>query len=128
MNIYTSINTLIYLCINQAASFFFPVHWPYINVVKKAQFEPHSNLVLLSCFCFLHVLHKYRHNKCSNIPFLLLSLTPATPSSDDNLTPSPRKPTPPHTAEQPLLVDTPDGSTTSPQMQTELPFPEVSEI
>lgn len=54
------------------------------------------------------------------------SLTPATPSSDDNLTPSPRKPTPPHTAEQPLLIDTPDGSTTSPQKQTELPFPETS--
>ncbi|KAL1269595.1 hypothetical protein QQF64_031884, partial [Cirrhinus molitorella] len=53
------------------------------------------------------------------------SLTPATPSSDDNLTPSPRKPTPPHTTEQPLLIDTTDGSTTSPQKQTELPFPET---
>ncbi|XP_016340956.1 uncharacterized protein LOC107687963 [Sinocyclocheilus anshuiensis] len=53
------------------------------------------------------------------------SLTPATPSSDDNLTPSPRKPTPPHTAEQPLLFDTPDGLTTSPQKQIELPFPET---
>uniref|UniRef100_A0A8C1NT70 Si:ch73-138n13.1 n=1 Tax=Cyprinus carpio TaxID=7962 RepID=A0A8C1NT70_CYPCA len=53
------------------------------------------------------------------------SLTPATTSSDDNLSPSPRKPTPPHTAEQPLLIDTPDGLTTSPQKQTELPFPET---
>uniref|UniRef100_A0A9J7XE45 Si:ch73-138n13.1 n=1 Tax=Cyprinus carpio carpio TaxID=630221 RepID=A0A9J7XE45_CYPCA len=53
------------------------------------------------------------------------SLTPATPSSDDNLTPSPRKPTPPHTAGQPHLFDTPDGLTTSPQKQTELPFPET---
>ncbi len=128
MNIYTSIYTFNIFMHKSSCFDFFPVHWPYINVVKKAQFEPHSNLVLLSCFCFQHVLHKYRHNKCSNIPFLLLSLTPATPSSDDNLTPSPRKPTPPHMAEQPLLIDTPDGSTTSPQMQTELPFPEVSEI
>ncbi|XP_073767095.1 uncharacterized protein KIAA1671 isoform X2 [Danio rerio] len=54
------------------------------------------------------------------------SLTPATPSSEGNLTPSPRKSTPPHTADQPLLIDTPDGSTTSPQKQTELLFPETS--
>lgn len=53
------------------------------------------------------------------------SLTPATPSSEGNLTPSPRKPTPPHTADQPLLIDMLDGSTTAPQKQTELLFPET---
>lgn len=56
------------------------------------------------------------------------SLTPATPSSDGILTPSPRKPTPPHTpGEQTTPTDTPDGSTPSPDEPAEpLPFPETS--
>ncbi|XP_030621806.1 stress response protein NST1 [Chanos chanos] len=55
------------------------------------------------------------------------SLTPATPSSDGNLTPSPRKPTPPHTPVQVQSTDTPDGSALSPQTQAEsLPFLETS--
>ncbi|KAA0713842.1 hypothetical protein E1301_Tti015591 [Triplophysa tibetana] len=56
------------------------------------------------------------------------SLTPATPSPESNLTPSPRKPSPPHTSEQSLLIDTTDGSATSPHRQTELPFPETPTI
>ncbi|KAK9970431.1 hypothetical protein ABG768_026376 [Culter alburnus] len=54
------------------------------------------------------------------------SLTPATPSSEGNLTPSPRKSTPPQSAEPSFLIDTPDGSITSPHKQTELPFPETT--
>ncbi|XP_051525007.1 uncharacterized protein LOC127424127 [Myxocyprinus asiaticus] len=55
------------------------------------------------------------------------SLTPPTPSSEGNLTPASRKPTPLHTSEQPLLIDTPDGSTPSTHEQTDLaPFPETA--
>ncbi|XP_051950282.1 titin homolog [Xyrauchen texanus] len=54
------------------------------------------------------------------------SLTPATPPSEGNLTPSPRKPTPLHTSKQPLLIDAPDGSTACPHEQMDLaPFPEM---
>ncbi|XP_051508977.1 calponin homology domain-containing protein DDB_G0272472-like isoform X2 [Myxocyprinus asiaticus] len=54
------------------------------------------------------------------------SLTPATPPSECNLTPIPQKPTPLHTSEQPLLIDTPDGSTPCPHEQMDLaPFPEM---
>ncbi|KAL7827157.1 hypothetical protein SRHO_G00328750 [Serrasalmus rhombeus] len=54
------------------------------------------------------------------------SLTPATPSSDGNLTPSPRKPTPTHTPEDATPADTP----TSPAPSAEEPpepfsFPET---
>ncbi|KAG9354678.1 hypothetical protein JZ751_001391, partial [Albula glossodonta] len=60
------------------------------------------------------------------------SLTPATPTSDSNLSSSPRKQTPPHTpgepASSPSDLDTPDGLSPAPQTEeTEpLPFPETS--
>ncbi|XP_067087347.1 plectin isoform X1 [Osmerus mordax] len=57
------------------------------------------------------------------------SLTPATPTSEGNLSPSPGKATPPHTlGEQapPSDLDTPDGlSPLQPEIQ-QLPFPEAS--
>ncbi|XP_041718338.2 uncharacterized protein si:ch73-138n13.1 [Coregonus clupeaformis] len=60
------------------------------------------------------------------------SLTPATPTSDGNLSPSPRKPIPTHTPGEhapPSDLDTPDGFSPSvkPEMQL-LPFPEASTI
>lgn len=61
MNMYTSIYTFNIFMHKSSCLIFFSVHWPYI-VVNKAKFEPHSNLVLLSCFCFLHFLHKYRQH------------------------------------------------------------------
>ncbi|KAG7480591.1 hypothetical protein MATL_G00057860 [Megalops atlanticus] len=58
------------------------------------------------------------------------SLTPATPTSDSNLSSSPRKPTPPHTPGEPTTpsdLDTPDAPSPAPQTETEpLPFPETS--
>uniref|UniRef100_A0A8C9U3R3 Si:ch73-138n13.1 n=1 Tax=Scleropages formosus TaxID=113540 RepID=A0A8C9U3R3_SCLFO len=52
------------------------------------------------------------------------SLTPATPTSDSNLSSSPRKPTPPHTPSDP---DTPDAPTPSSHPEGEpLPFPETA--
>ncbi|KAJ8414761.1 hypothetical protein AAFF_G00022840 [Aldrovandia affinis] len=58
------------------------------------------------------------------------SLTPATPTSDSNLSSSPRKPTPPHTPGEPTTpsdLDTPDGLSPAPDTETEaLPFPETS--
>ncbi|XP_071374885.1 uncharacterized protein KIAA1671 isoform X2 [Centroberyx affinis] len=57
------------------------------------------------------------------------SLTPATPTSDGNLTPSPRKPTPPHTLGEhasPFDPDAPDGlSPSSPPESQPLPFPDA---
>ncbi|XP_064882651.1 titin homolog isoform X2 [Oncorhynchus nerka] len=60
------------------------------------------------------------------------SLTPATPTSDSNLSQSPRKPIPPHTPGEHAThndLDTPDGFSPSvqPEMQL-LPFPEASTI
>ncbi|XP_038869864.1 inner centromere protein [Salvelinus namaycush] len=60
------------------------------------------------------------------------SLTPATPTSDSNLSQSPRKPIPPHTPGEHAPhsdLDTPDGFSPSvqPEMQL-LPFPEASTI
>ncbi|XP_070293119.1 uncharacterized protein KIAA1671 isoform X2 [Salvelinus sp. IW2-2015] len=60
------------------------------------------------------------------------SLTPATPTSDSNLSQSPRKPIPPHTPGEHAPhsdLDTPDGFSPSvqPEMQI-LPFPEASTI
>ncbi|XP_035235169.1 uncharacterized protein KIAA1671-like isoform X2 [Anguilla anguilla] len=58
------------------------------------------------------------------------SLTPATPSSDSNLSSSPRKQTPPLTPGGPATpsdVDTPDGLSPAPLPGAEpLPFPETS--
>ncbi|MFT7796834.1 uncharacterized protein KIAA1671 homolog [Arapaima gigas] len=52
------------------------------------------------------------------------SLTPATPTSDSNLSSSPRKPTPPHT---PSDLNTPDAPTPSSHPEGEpLPFPETA--
>ncbi|KAF7654684.1 hypothetical protein LDENG_00066380 [Lucifuga dentata] len=56
------------------------------------------------------------------------SLTPATPSSDSNLSPSPRKPTPPHTPGEhaaSLDPDTPDGLSPSSPEKEPLPFPDA---
>ncbi|TRY74271.1 hypothetical protein DNTS_000464, partial [Danionella cerebrum] len=53
------------------------------------------------------------------------SLTPATPSSEGNITPSPRKPSLPLTSEDPAFPDTTDASSTSShQQQSDLVFPE----
>uniref|UniRef100_A0A3P8Z7C8 Tankyrase 1-binding protein C-terminal domain-containing protein n=1 Tax=Esox lucius TaxID=8010 RepID=A0A3P8Z7C8_ESOLU len=57
------------------------------------------------------------------------SLTPATPTSDSNLSPSPRKLTPPHTPGEYALssdLDTPDGFSPSGQAEIQpLHFPEA---
>ncbi|KAL0979522.1 hypothetical protein UPYG_G00186140 [Umbra pygmaea] len=58
------------------------------------------------------------------------SLTPATPTSDGNLSQSPRKHTPPHTPGEHILssdLDTPDGFSPSTQAEIQpLLFPEAS--
>uniref|UniRef100_A0AAY4DIQ7 Tankyrase 1-binding protein C-terminal domain-containing protein n=1 Tax=Denticeps clupeoides TaxID=299321 RepID=A0AAY4DIQ7_9TELE len=56
------------------------------------------------------------------------SLTPATPSPDSSLTPSPRKPALPQTPVEPITATgSPDGSTPSPEERVDpLPFPETS--
>ncbi|XP_029916516.1 titin homolog [Myripristis murdjan] len=59
------------------------------------------------------------------------SLSPATPTSDSNLTPSPRKPTPPHTPGEytpSLNLDTPDGLSplSPPESQPFPPLPDVT--
>ncbi|XP_070992290.1 uncharacterized protein KIAA1671-like [Oncorhynchus clarkii lewisi] len=60
------------------------------------------------------------------------SLTPATPTSDSNLSQSPRKPIPPHTPGEHAThsdLDTPDGFCPSVQSEMQLlPFPEASTI
>ncbi|XP_059193560.1 calponin homology domain-containing protein DDB_G0272472 [Centropristis striata] len=58
------------------------------------------------------------------------SLTPATPSSESNLSPSPKKPTPPHTIGDPAsLLDTDalDGLDPSSESQP-LPFPDAPAV
>uniref|UniRef100_A0AAZ3R9X6 Tankyrase 1-binding protein C-terminal domain-containing protein n=1 Tax=Oncorhynchus tshawytscha TaxID=74940 RepID=A0AAZ3R9X6_ONCTS len=57
------------------------------------------------------------------------SLTPATPTSDSNLSQSPREPIPPHTPGEHSDLDTPDGFSPSVQPEMQLfPFPEASTI
>ncbi|KAK1892881.1 putative protein KIAA1671 [Dissostichus eleginoides] len=56
------------------------------------------------------------------------SLSPATPSSESNLSPSPRKPTPPHMLADPgsqFDSDAPDGVPQSTSESQPLPFPDV---
>ncbi|XP_033946405.1 uncharacterized protein KIAA1671 [Pseudochaenichthys georgianus] len=59
------------------------------------------------------------------------SLSPATPSSDSNLSPSPRKPTPPHMLADPgsrFDSDAPDGVPQSTSESQPLPFPDVPTV
>ncbi|XP_010781160.1 protein piccolo [Notothenia coriiceps] len=56
------------------------------------------------------------------------SLSPATPNSESNLSPSPRKPTPPHMLADPgsrFDSDAPDGIPQSTSESQPLPFPDV---
>lgn len=70
--------------------------------------------------------------RCSSLHLLPLthSLTPATPSSESNLSPSPRKPTPPHTPgdhTSQFDSDTVDSVLPSSSSESQAPsFPDVS--